>query len=163
MQAEDHEDLPEPDRVAGVERDQRGVDQRAGDRHRGELVGPEPLRGGDGQEQRQAVEDRVGGRVQDDVGLRLGVEPLPLDGRAQERLEEAGGRQRPQDRGEDRRDQVNEPVERVALRFLALAHVAAPLDELVELRVHQGRVVADDALVLPAGPHHRDDARELVS
>ena len=129
----------------------RGVDQGAGDGHGGELVRLEPPGGGDRQEQRQEVEDRISGRGQDDGGLGLGVQPAELGGRAQERLEQTGSGQRPDDRLEDRGDQVDEPVEDVPAGGIVCGG-----------RFVVGHVVADHDLVLTPCLHHRDHPGQLL-
>ncbi|MPM66079.1 hypothetical protein SDC9_112986 [bioreactor metagenome] len=159
-----HRDAEEGHRVGrGGQRDDARVDQRAGERHRGHVVGPEPLRSGEGQEDRQEVEQRVGRGVQDGVRGGRRVQPVQVGGEGQEGLEQAGTGERPQDRLDDGADQLDEPVEDVAPgRVDRGGIITADPGEAGELLVDLRHVVADHDLVLAAGLHHGDDAGELL-
>ena len=114
----DHRERDAEERQVGradQRRDGR-VEQRGRDRERRELVRLEVTGGGERQCERQEVDERVGQRVEDDIGRRRRVDPAERHRRGEERLQQTGAGERPEERGEDRRDHRDEAVEEVALR-----------------------------------------------
>ena len=148
-----------------VHGDNGGVDEGAGDRHGGELVRLEVACRRDRQDEREEVHERVRGGVEHLVGVGGVTDPAEGEEHGEERLEQAGSRQRPQHRGEDRGDEPDKGVERVELLLgPALPRVRAQAgQEPRQLLVEDGDVVANDHLVLAAGLDHGDHPVERLN
>ena len=157
--AHDHQrDAEEGERSFGLTQiDDARVDQRAGDGHRGELIDLEAVGCGDGQEQRQEVDQRIGGCVQHRVGGGGRIDPAELGEHGQERLEQARTGKRPQNGVEDGADHLDESIEDATLRRLFLFFDRCTTEMAHDPGVHLGHLVADDHLVLAAGQNDGHD------